>query len=171
MSIRDCENSDVPVFVALKEADPEVVEAVCEARRTLPQFLDAASNTQFSPAIFLVKVPLIDRSETGEQALARNSENAAQNPTRPICHLWLTVTSVLDDLIFCSVQEAPDALHLERGTSLVIASDLIEDWLINRDGIAFGGFSLRLIRSHLSEEEQINFDAHTGIREFKTLTP
>src|SRR5262252_4502361 len=157
MSIGNCENSGVPVFVALKEADPEVVEAVCEARRTLPQFLDAASNTQFSPAIFLVKVPFIDRSETGELALVRNSENAAQNPTRPICHLWLTVTSVLDDLMFCSVQEAPDDLQLERGTSFVIASDLIEDWMINRGGIAFGGFSLRLIRSQLSKEEQINF--------------
>lgn len=148
-----------------------LVEAVREARRTLPQFLDAASKMQFSPAIYLVKVPFIDRSETGEQALARNSKNAAENPTRPICCLWLTVTSVLDDSIFCSVHESPDALHLERGTGFVIASDLIEDWMINQGGIAFGRFSLRLIRSHLPAEEQINFDAHTGIREFKTLTP
>ena len=78
---------------------------------------------------------------------------------------------MLDDLVFCSVYEAPDGLHLERGTSFVIASDLIEDWMINQAGIAYGGFSLRLIRSHLPLEEQINFDAHTGIREFKTLTP
>jgi len=170
MSTHDSETSDVPLFAVLKDADPDVVEAVCEAKRTLPQFLDAASKMQFSPAIYLVKVPFIDRSETGEQALVRNSEDAAENPKRPICHLWLTVTSVLDDLIFCSVQEAPDALHLERGTSFVIASDLIEDWMINQDGTAFGGFSLRVIRSHLRKEEQINFDAHTGIREFKTLT-
>ena len=171
MSIPDSGTSDVPLFAVLKNADPDVVEAVCEARRTLPQFLDATSKMQFSPAIYLVKVPFIDRSETGEQALARNPENAAENPTRPTCHLWLTVTSVLDDLIFCSVFEAPEALHLERGTSFVIASDLIEDWMINQDGTAFGGFSLRLIRSHLSKEEQIKFDAYTGIREFKTLAP
>jgi uncharacterized protein YegJ (DUF2314 family) len=169
MSIHDAETLGVPLFVVLKNSDPDVVEAVREARRTLPQFLDAASKMQFSPAIYLVKVPFIDRSETGEKALARNSENAAENPTRPICHLWLTVTSVSDDLIFCWVQEAPDSLHLERGTSFVIASDLIEDWMINQDGTAFGGFSLRVIRSHLPEEEQINFDAYTGIREFKTL--
>ena len=126
---------------------------------------------QISPAIYLVKVPFLDRTETGEQALARNPENAAENPTRPTCHLWLTVTSVLDDLIFCSVFEAPDTLHLEHGTSFAIASDLIEDWMINQGGTAFGGFSLRLIRSHLSKEEQIKFDAYTGIREFKTLVP
>ena len=171
MSIHDSEALGVPLFAVLKGTDPDVVEAVSEARRTLPQFMDAASKMRFSPAIYQVKVPFIDRSETGEQALARNSENAAENPTRPICHLWLTVTSVLDDLVFCSVYEAPDGLHLGRGTSFVIASDLVEDWMINQAGIAYGGFSLRLIRSHLPLEEQINFDAHTGIREFKTLTP
>ena len=167
----DSETSAVPLFGDVNDADPDVVEAVCEARRTFPQFLETASKMPHSPAIYLVKVPFIDRSKTGEQALVNNSKNAAENPMRPICHLWLSVTSVLDDLIFCSVHEAPDALHLERGTSFVIASELIEDWMINHDGTAFGGFSLRVIRNRLGKEEQIKFDAHTGIREFKTLTP
>lgn len=167
----DSETPDDPLFADLNDDDPDVVEAVREARRTFPQFLDAASKMQLSAAICLVKVPFIDRSNTGEQALVQNSENTAKNPTRPICHLWLSVTSVLDDLIFCSVQEACDALHLERGTSFVIGSELIEDWMINHDGTAFGGFSLRVIRGRLRKEAQINFDAHTGIRQFKTLTP
>ena len=78
---------------------------------------------------------------------------------------------MLEDLIFCSVAEAPDALHLKRGSSFVIAAESIEDWMINHDGTAFGGFSLRLIRSRLRKEDQMKFDAHAGIREFKTLMP
>jgi uncharacterized protein YegJ (DUF2314 family) len=165
------ESSDVPLFADLDENDPAAVEAVREARRTFPQFLDAISRRRYSLASYLVKVPFIDRSELGEHALVRNPETAAENPTRSICHLWLIVTSVLDDLIFCSVGEAPDTLHLKRGTSFVIASELIEDWTINHDGVAFGGFSLRLIRSRLRKEEQMKFDVHTGIREFKKFMP
>jgi uncharacterized protein YegJ (DUF2314 family) len=171
LQIVDPEASAVPLFANLNDADPVVIEAVSEARRTLPQFLDAASDMKFSPATYLVKVPFIDRSKTGEAALVQTSETAASHPTLPICHLWLRVTSVLGDLLFCSVGEAPDALHLERFTSFVVASESIEDWMINHDGTAFGGFSLRIIRSRLGREGQMKFDAHTGIREFRTLVP
>ena len=167
----DSEARNVPLFADLNEADPAVVEAVSEARRTFPRFLDAVSKMRYSPAIYLVKVPFIDRSEMGEQALVRTPETAAENPTRPTCHLWLRVTSILDDLIFCSGHEAPDALHLKRDASFVVASESIEDWMINHGGTAFGGFSLRVIRSRLHKEEQMKFDVHTGICEFKTVTP
>lgn len=161
----------VPRFADLNDADPAVVEAVSEARKTFPQFLDAVSRMQFAPAINLVKVPFIDRSDTGEQAIVRTPEIAADNPTRPTCHLWLSVNSLLDGLIFCSVGEAPDALLLNRDASFVVANESIEDWMINHGGTAFGGFSLRVIRSRLPKEEQIKFDANTGIREFKKLIP
>lgn len=167
----DSELSRLSLFAQLNDADPAVVEAVIEARRTLPEFLEAASKMQLQPAIYAVKVPFIDRSGTGEEAVVHNSKTAAENPARPICHLWLSVTSVLNDLVFCSVAEAPDALHLKRGTNFVVTSESIEDWMINRDGTAFGGFSLRVIRGRLHKEDWMKFDAHTGIREFKTLMP
>ncbi len=40
------EDPDVPLFADLNDADLALVEAVSEARRTLPQFLDAASKTR-----------------------------------------------------------------------------------------------------------------------------
>jgi uncharacterized protein YegJ (DUF2314 family) len=165
----DSETSYVPLFMDLNEGDPAVLEALSEARSTFPEFLDAVLKTRFSPAIYLIRVPFIDRSEAGEQALVRTPEAAAESPTRPICHLWLSVTSIMDDLIFCSVGEAPVALHLKRGDTFVVASESIEDWMINHGGICFGGFSLRVIRSRLQKGERTKFDAHTGIREFKKL--
>lgn len=161
----------VPLFADFSEADPAVVEAMNEAKRTFPQFLDVLSKAMFSHAIYLVKVPFIDRSDLRQQALIHTAETAAENPGRPTCHLWLSVNSTLDDLIFCTVAEAPDALQLKSGTSFVVASESIEDWMIIQDGTAYGGFSLRVTRCNLSKEEQLKFDAHTGIHEFKNLTP
>jgi hypothetical protein len=168
----DADDPDVPLFGNLDDDDPAVLVVVSEAKRTLPQFLDAASSGRFSPATYLVKVPFIDRSGTGEQALARTPDRAVENPGRPIYHLWLSVTSVLGDLVFCSVGEAPKALQLQRGTSFVIASESIEDWMIHHGGgDTFGGFSLQVIRGRLSGPEQMRFDTHTGIRSFKGLMP
>ncbi len=160
----------VPLFANLSETDPVVVEAMNQARRTFPQFMDALTKARFSQANYLVKVPFIDRSDIRQQALVRTAETAAEYESRPTCHLWLSVTSILDDLIFCTVVEAPEALQLTNGTSFVIASDSIEDWMINRDGTVYGGFSLRVIRRSLRKEGQLKFDAHTGIHEFKDLT-
>jgi uncharacterized protein YegJ (DUF2314 family) len=126
---------------------------------------------RFSPATYLIKVPILDRSETGEKGLIRTPEVAAKYPTQPICHLWLAVTSVLDDLVFGTVGEAPEELGLKKGASFVVDGDLVEDWMINHRGEVYGGFSLRLIRSRLRESEQLRFDKHTGIRKFKKLLP
>jgi uncharacterized protein YegJ (DUF2314 family) len=162
---------DVPLFADLNDNDPALVAAATEAKRTLRQFVDATSNMRFSRAAYLVKVPFLDRSDTGDQAMVFTPDVASENPTRPICHLWLRVTSVLGDLVFCSVCEAPDELHLNKGASFVVASEWIEDWMINNGGEVFGGFSLRVIRSRLREPERVRFDEHTGIREFKDLIP
>jgi hypothetical protein len=167
----DADHSNVPLFANLDDADPDVVAAVSQAKRTLSKFLDAASSGRFSPATYLVKVPFIDRSGTGEPALVHTPDTATEYPGRPICHLWLSVTSVLDDLVFCSVGEAPDALHLNPGTSFVIVSESIEDWMIHHGGDTFGGFSLRVVRGRLHKREQTAFDTHTGIRSFKELLP
>jgi Uncharacterized protein conserved in bacteria (DUF2314) len=110
----------------------------------------------------------------------RRSAQPQQSQTK--LHLKLSLPAILafhrnrlklgdDGLIFCSVGEAPDALHLSKGASFVVAGESIEDWMINHGGTAFGGFSLRVIRSRLCKEEQMKFDVHTGIREFGTLAP
>ena len=118
------------LFADLDDADPDLVEAVAQAKKTSPQFLDGASKIRYPPATFLVKVPFVDRSDTDEEALVRTADIVAEHPTRPICHLWLSATSVLDELVFRSVHEAPLELHLECGTSFVIASYSIEYYMI-----------------------------------------
>lgn len=167
----DAGSPDIPLFANVPETDPDVVAAVGEAKRTLPRFLDAAASGRFSAASCIVKVPFLDRSATAEPALVRTSDTACEYPEQPTCHLWLRVTSVLDELVFCSVFEAPDELRLNPGTSFVVASESIEDWMIDQGGEVFGGYSLRVIRNRLGAEARKRFDAHTGIRRFKEVMP
>ena len=59
------ETSKIPLFSSLNGDDPVVVKAMSEATRTFPQFLDAASDLQFSPATYLVNEPFIERNRKG----------------------------------------------------------------------------------------------------------
>ncbi len=74
---------------------------------------------------------------------------------------------MLDDLFFCFVGEAPKQLGLKKGDSFVIAEELVEDWMIDHQGVAYGGFSLCVLRHRLGEIDKRKFDEHTGIHEFK----
>lgn len=161
---------EIPLFVNVSDTDPDVVAAVSEAKRTLPRCLDAVATGRFSPASCVVKAPFIDRSAVAEPALIRTSATASKFPEQPICHLWLNVTSVLGDLVFCSVFEA-DELRLKPGASFVVSSESIEDWMINQGGEVFGGYSLRVIWNRLDVEARKRFDAHTGIRRFMEDLP
>jgi hypothetical protein len=167
-------NADVPsepLFVNLKDDDPDLLLSVNEARRTLPHFLTAASKRPFSSACYLVKVPLLDRSATGDQALVCTAETKSKEPKCPVCHLWLKVESIFGELMFCSVAESPPELRLDVGATFVINIEIIEDWMINHCGEAYGGFSLRVMRNRLTERDRTRFDDHTGIREFKDHLP
>ena len=162
---------DEPLFANLKDDDTALIDAVAVAKRTLPQFVNAFTKKRFALAAYLVKMPFLDRNDIGEPALVRTSEVAAEHPAQQMCHLWLAVNSVLEDLLFCTVLESPAALRLATGASFVIDASLIEDWMINQHGIVYGGFSMRVIRNRLPEHKRGRFDDHTGIREFKDLVP
>jgi hypothetical protein len=160
-----------PLFMNLRDDDPAILAAVTQARQKLAQFKAAFAARRLSPAAYLVKVPFVDRGDRGQPALVGTSSVVAENPTRPVAHLWLVVTSTLEDLLFCSVGEAPKELGLTKGDSFVIQEEVLEDWMINHRGVAYGGFSLRALRDRLGGPDRKRFDEHTGIHEFKQDVP
>lgn len=156
-----------PLFVNLRDDDPALLASVVEAREKLSHFKAAFSAMQFKPAVYVVKVPFVDRSQVGQPALVATPKVIAENSKQPIAHLWLAVTSVMEDLFFCAVGEAPGQLGLAAGDSFVVGEEIVEDWMIDHQGVAYGGFSLRVLRDRLDEIGRRKFDEHTGIREFK----
>ena len=160
-----------PLFVNLSDDDPAILASVIEAREKLAQFKTAFSARRFCSGVHLVKIPFVDRSDIGQPALVATSTVVAENPKRPIPRLWLGVTSILEDLFFCSVREAPKQLLLTEGPSFVLEEGMVEDWMITHEGIAYGGFSMRVLRDRLGEIDKQRFDEHTGICEFKRDVP
>lgn len=159
------------LFANLRDDDRSLVAAVGKARETLKHFKTALRKTSFSEASFMVKVPFLDRSVAGDQALLRTADVAAEYPSLPIAHLWLRVNDVLDDLLFCSVFEAPECLGVKKGDSFVVQEEITEDWMIYQEGTVYGAFSLRAMRSSLAERDRTRFETHTGIYEFKDDMP
>lgn len=73
--------------------------------------------------------------------------------------------------MFCSVFESPPALKLTAGDRFVVDAELIEDWMIHDGKVAYGGFSMRVVRIRLPITGRRRFDDYTGIQEFKEILP
>ena len=48
--------------------------------------------------------------------------------------------------------------------NIVVSRDKIEDWMIDDHGYLFGGYSLRLQRKRLPQNEKSSFDKYIGIK-------
>lgn len=141
--------------MAMNDEEKALTLSVERARDSLGSFRSAFKNPQYSSAMFLAKTKFEDQNDPGSYA-----------------HLWLLVKDVLDDVVFCSVCESPEGFGgVEEGQTYVLTDDKVEDWMINDDGRLFGGFSIRLQRSLLPEEERDEFDKYIGINNYSEILP
>ncbi len=54
------------------------------------------------------------------------------------------------------------------GERLAFESEDIFDWMVlTRDGRLFGGYTLRVTRSHLPESQRAGYDEHIGVRSYE----
>ncbi len=82
-------------------------------------------------------------------------------------HMWLLVGNVKETSFEASLFEVPSnftSYHV--GDKFEIEESQILDWMINKDGDVYGGFSLRYHRELLNEIEKEEFDRHVGIVRF-----
>ena len=87
--------------------------------------------------------------------------------------LYACLVGSLGAPLFADLSEDDHAFAVGEARSkcdcFVVTSESIEDWMIIREGVAFGGFSLQAMRRRLRSEDRMRFDAHTGISEFRKL--
>jgi uncharacterized protein YegJ (DUF2314 family) len=60
---------------------------------------------------------------------------------------------------------------LEEGELFLLKQDQVEDWMINVDGLIYGGYSLRLAREMTPKSDRHDFDEHIGLRQFTDNKP
>ncbi len=149
------EKHDEPIFMALKGDSPELVAAKKRASETLPRFKQAILEGKFSSAFFNLKAYIPE---------ANGSEGA---------HLWLWVRELTDDGYVCKSFELPKGFTgLRTDERVVLTPDKIEDWMINvDDGTLYGGFTIRVARAHVPEQEKSKFDSYIGVSRYSDDLP
>ena len=143
--------NDEPWFMVLRESDPEYQGTIVEARRSLPVF--RALIAQLSgPAAHApcVKTRIVDGEESAP--------------------MWLAGAKLNGSGFTAYVFEMPAEFKMYKSGDRVdvVEADVL-DWMLNQDGVLFGGFSLRYQRSKLPSERRVWFDEYVGVNKYADL--
>lgn len=138
--------ADEPLFMAIRDSDPEFQQTVRDAQLSLPEFrrLLRAKEAAGYPC---VKTRIIDGDEAA--------------------FVWLLVVRATRSGFVASVFEIPPQFKGVRvGDELAVPNREVMDWMVNREGELHGGFSLRYQRSKLPPERHAWYDAHIGVTKY-----
>jgi uncharacterized protein YegJ (DUF2314 family) len=152
-------NPDDPLFRVISKEDPDFDAAYRGALATIPQFIThVREGGGFS---CLTKLRFRDPEASEELGEDR------------FMFLWLTNTQYHADKHHFSAEffEVPPVLlkwhHI--GQQLLFEADDIWDWMALREGHLHGGFTLRVTRSQLPEEQRESYDRYVGVSVYESL--
>ena len=139
--------ADEPLFMAIRDTDPEFRQTVVDAQASLPEFrrmLRSPGSAEWYPCI--------------KTKLTAGKEFA---------FVWLLVVRDATAGFVASVFEIPPEFKGMRVGDQVTVSDAeVMDWMVNQSGLLRGGFSLRYQRCKLPPERRAWFDQHVGVSEY-----
>jgi uncharacterized protein YegJ (DUF2314 family) len=114
--------------------------AISNAQSTLEQFDKALKSNQYDKNSFALKVKF-------------PTSNGAE-------HIWATDIIVKDGHYFGIVDNLPElTTKVKLGDKIQLEKANISDWMYSENGTLRGGYTMKLIRSRMSKEEQKAFDA------------
>jgi uncharacterized protein YegJ (DUF2314 family) len=81
--------------------------------------------------------------------------------------MWLSHVRLSGENFLAEFFEVPaEFTAYEVGDRLEVTEDALTDWMINDDGTLHGGFSVRLIRATLPEDERSAYDEYIGVTRY-----
>lgn len=120
--------------------DPRFNEAQSRARRSVAEFVAAFEHAGPQQRSFAIKVPVIDGTL--------------------IEYFWVDLESFANGQFTGHIGNEPVDVHsVRRGDRLVVDMERISDWMYVDRGHLVGGFTLRAVRTGMSEAERKAFDA------------
>jgi len=144
--------TDEPLFMAIRDSDPEVRQTVLDAQRSLNAFrqlLCLPGSADWYPCI---KTRLTAGEETA--------------------FVWLQVVRDTSLGFEATVFEIPPEFRgIQVGDQVNVSDTEVMDWMVNQSGALIGGFSLRYQRSKLPPERQAWFDQYVGVSEYAEPVP
>ena len=134
------ERKGEPTIYSTSGDDQEMNEAIRTARRTLEQFTAALESNRYDTSKFALKVRF--KTATGAE------------------HIWASSITYKDGSYSGLVDNLPNlATQVRLGEKYRIRTEDISDWMYVDNGILRGGYTIKLLRSRMSQEDKVKFDA------------
>ena len=133
------EREGEPAVHMISSDDPEMNSAIEQARASVTTFITSLQNPGQNQTYFSVKARIVD----GEY-----SE-----------HIWLYDVSYDGNQFSGKIGNNPlNVKNVSLGDKLTLDPSEISDWMIIENNKLVGGYTLRVLRNRLSEEERKKFD-------------
>ena len=128
-----------PAIVIVEDDDPEMLAGIEEARSTVDRFITALESRKGSQSAFAVKVAIPD----GDDAE----------------HMWVRPVRYEAGRFFGRIGNDPDGVDtVEIGDAIDVPKDEISDWMYVENRKLMGGYTIRVLRDHMSEKEREELD-------------
>ena len=142
---------DDEVITQVSAQDEEINAAMRKARATFSDFKDA----------------FVENDKTNEYH-SFSIKIGFDSPMYGKEHMWLGDLWLTDGKfsgILFNKPVDPDVQY-NAGDTIIVDSEQVSDWMYieKNTGITHGGYTFRVMRSYLSDEEKIEFDEQTGLK-------
>jgi uncharacterized protein YegJ (DUF2314 family) len=145
-----------PIFMALGQHDPDVLEATDRARATLDRFRELIATTAGGNVFHSAKLRLRDPQLSEELGEDR------------YFYMWVHfVTLEGDSFVGQTIQPPAGCTFLAAGQTHRFQGSDVYDWMVNEDGRLHGGYSLRVMRKNLPEDLRAAYDRHIGATSYE----
>jgi uncharacterized protein YegJ (DUF2314 family) len=128
-----------PAVHMVSGEDPEMNSAIEQARSSVTTFITSLQNPGQKQTYFSVKAKIVD---------GQHSE-----------HIWLYDVGYDGNQFQGKIGNQPlNVKNVSLGDELTLDPSEISDWMIIEDNRLVGGYTLRVLRNRLSEEDRTKFD-------------
>lgn len=142
--ISKTENKDEPDTYRVNQDDAEMNDAIKTAKQTLDKFANALKSGNKDYQNFALKIRF-------------NAPNGGE-------HIWVSDITLKDNNYIGIVDNTPEATtEAKIGDTIQIENDHISDWMFFENQKLRGGYTLRLLRDRMTEEERNQFDRESGL--------
>ena len=139
------EREDEPTIYNVEQQDTEMNKAIAEAKKTVPEFYNALESGNPDYDAFGIKMRFNTSDSGGE-------------------HIWINGLFKKDGEYFGVVDNLPEfTKEVEQGDTIKIDKNQLSDWMYLDKNKLKGGYTIRLLRDRMSEEERTEFDKTSGM--------
>ena len=137
------ERENEPTIYAVKSEDKEMAAAIQKANQTLSDFNAGLSNPKAENQA--LKVEFAD--------------------SKGIEHMWIGDIEYKDGKYSGILNNEPEYItQYKAGDKIDVDNSKISDWMFVENGKLHGGFTIKVLRNKMTEEERKQFDEESGMQ-------